>query len=210
MHRAPPSMSFRALSFLAVLSLAACGGSSNQIPGTKIERTSANEALVEVVARARADARALRQAKAELERANRALERERQREQQQNELKTRFVSATSHEFRTPLTTILSSSQMLATYGERWDAERRMTHFERITTAAHHMTEMLEEILLIGRAEMGVLAAHPVEIDLRDFCKSLIETLSRAAGRQGSPRAAAALAPGASFEHYHAVATSQVF
>lgn len=141
--------------------------------------------LVEVTARARADARALREARDELERANRALERERQREHQQNELKTRFVSATSHEFRTPLTTILSSSQMLATYGERWDAARRMTHFERITTAAHHMTEMLEEILLIGRAEMGVLAAHPVEIDLQEFSRSLIETLARAAGRPGA-------------------------
>lgn len=141
--------------------------------------------LVEIIARARADARALREAKDELERANRALDRERQREHQQNELKTRFVSATSHEFRTPLTTILSSSQMLTTYGERWDAERRMTHFERITTAAQHMTEMLEELLLIGRAEMGVLTAHPVEIDLRDFSKNLIETLSRAAGRHGA-------------------------
>jgi len=141
--------------------------------------------LVEIIARVRADARALGQAKDELERANRAIDRERQREHQLNELKTRFVSATSHEFRTPLTTILSSSQMLATYGERWDAERRMTHFERITTAAQHMTEMLEEILLIGRAEMGVLATHPVEIDLQDFSKQLIDTLSRAAGRQGA-------------------------
>jgi signal transduction histidine kinase len=141
--------------------------------------------LTEVIVRVRADARALEGAKTELERANLALERERQREHQLNELKTRFVSATSHEFRTPLTTILSSSQMLATYGERWDAERRMTHFERISSAAHHMTEMLEEILLIGRAEMGVLAPSPVALDLHDFCRSLVETLSRAAGRQGA-------------------------
>lgn len=134
--------------------------------------------LLEVIARARADARALRQARDELTRANAALDRERQRERQQNELKTRFVSATSHEFRTPLTTILSSSQMLATYGERWDAERRRTHFDRISTAADHMTQMLEEILLIGRAEMGVLSAAPTELDLEEFCRSLIETLSR--------------------------------
>lgn len=140
---------------------------------------------LELIARARADARALRQARDELELANQALERERARAQQQNELKTRFVSATSHEFRTPLTTILSSSQMLATYGERWDAERRMTHFERITTAAHHMNVMLEEILLIGRAEMGVLAANPVELDLHEFCRTLVEGLCRAAQRQGA-------------------------
>jgi signal transduction histidine kinase len=75
--------------------------------------------------------------------------------------------------------------MLATYGERWDAERRLTHFERITTAAHHMTEMLEEILLIGRAEMGVLAANPVELDLHEFCRTLVEGLSRAAQRSGA-------------------------
>jgi signal transduction histidine kinase len=141
--------------------------------------------LSEMIARARADARALQQAKTELERANLALDRERQREHQLNELKTRFVSATSHEFRTPLTTILSSSQMLATYGERWDAERRLTHFERITSAAHHMTEMLEEILLIGRAEMGVLAPSPVALDLHDFCRALVDTLSRGAGRTGA-------------------------
>jgi signal transduction histidine kinase len=139
----------------------------------------------EWIARSRAVARVLGQARDELERANQALERERLREQQQNELKTRFVSATSHEFRTPLTTILSSSQMLSTYGERWDAERRMTHFERITTAAHHMTEMLEEILLIGRAEMGVLAANPIELDLHEFCRTLADTLSRAVQRPGA-------------------------
>jgi signal transduction histidine kinase len=141
--------------------------------------------LVEVIGRVRAVARALGQAKAELERANQAIERERQREHQLNELKTRFVSATSHEFRTPLTTILSSSQMLATYGERWDAERRRTHFDRISGAARHMTEMLEEILLIGRAEMGVLAPSPVVLDLHEFCKALIETLSRAHARHGA-------------------------
>jgi signal transduction histidine kinase len=135
--------------------------------------------LIEVIARSLSVARSLREARDELERANRALDHERAREREQNELKTRFVSATSHEFRTPLTTILSSSQMLATYGERWGSERRMRHFERISTAASHMTQMLEELLLIGRAEMGVLSASAAALDLQDFCRELIETLAPA-------------------------------
>jgi signal transduction histidine kinase len=135
--------------------------------------------LLEAVAKFRADARALRSARDTLERQSAELDRERQREKQQNELKTRFVSATSHEFRTPLTTILSSSQMLAAYGERWDVDRRLTHFERISAAASQMMEMLDELLLIGRAEMGVLSAAPGELDLREFCEDLIESLARA-------------------------------
>lgn len=135
--------------------------------------------LLEVVAKFRADARALGRARDTLERQSAELDRERQREKQQNELKTRFVSATSHEFRTPLTTILSSSQMLAAYGERWDVDRRLTHFERISAAASQMMEMLDELLLIGRAEMGVLSAAPGELDLREFCEDLIESLARA-------------------------------
>ncbi|HWO13420.1 MAG TPA: DAHL domain-containing protein [Polyangiaceae bacterium] len=139
--------------------------------------------LTEVIAKFRADARALARARDALELQSAALDRERQREKQQNELKTRFVSATSHEFRTPLTTILSSTQMLSAYGERWDAERRLTHFDRIGSAASQMLEMLDELLLIGRAEMGMLAASPGELDLREFCEDLLESQSRAhAGR----------------------------
>jgi signal transduction histidine kinase len=138
--------------------------------------------LAEIIVKLASNARALRQAGEELAEANRALDHERQRERRQNEMKTRFVSATSHEFRTPLTTIISSSQMLASYGERWDAERRMTHFQRISTAAHNMSQMLDEILLIGRAEMGALIPAPARLDLHDFCQSLIDNLSRACGQ----------------------------
>jgi signal transduction histidine kinase len=135
--------------------------------------------LLEVIAELEARARALRQAKAELELANRALDRERQREQDENRLKTRFVSATSHEFRTPLTTILSSSRMLATYGERWDSERRLSNLDRISAAARHMSRLMDDLLLIGRAEVGALVPAPAELDLHDFCRSLIEGLTRA-------------------------------
>lgn len=146
--------------------------------------------LLEVIVELELRARALRQASAELERANRELDRERQREQDENRLKTRFVSATSHEFRTPLTTILSSSRMLATYGERWDSERRLSHLDRISAAARHMSRLMDDLLLIGRAEVGALVPVPAELDLHDFCRSLIDGLTRATlpGQANDPAA----------------------
>lgn len=146
-------------------------------------------ALLEVILQLTASRRALQAARDALERANGELERDRERERQQSALKTRFVAATSHEFRTPLTTIISSSQLLSTYGERWDAERRRTHFERIGTAARHMAQMIEELLLIGRAEMGALTVAPARIDVHEYCQNLADGLARSAAADppGTPR-----------------------
>ncbi|MEY2929936.1 MAG: hypothetical protein RL033_685 [Pseudomonadota bacterium] len=141
----------------------------------------------------RSSARALRCAQYELrvvqsslESASRSLEGERRREREQSRLKARFVSATSQELRTPLTSILSSSRMLSSYGERWSNERRQEHYDRISAAAVHMKEMLEELLVIGRAEVGKLVALPGPLDLRGFCQQLVDTLTRAAGPAGEP------------------------
>ena len=133
--------------------------------------------LTEVILRIRRSASALEQATRELRSANDALAKEREKERQLGELKTRFVSMTSHEFRTPLSAILSSAEMLETYGDRWDPERRMDHLERIRSAAGSMTRMLDDILVIGRAEAGVLRPSPVRMRLDDFCQRLVETLS---------------------------------
>jgi signal transduction histidine kinase len=135
-------------------------------------------ASAEVIGRLRLSARALVRASEELKTANQALLLEGERERELGEQKTRFVSMTSHEFRTPLSTILSSSELLERYGERWDVERRNTHLARIRSSARNMGRMLEEILLIGRAEAGVLSPIPGVIELRDYCERLIETISR--------------------------------
>jgi signal transduction histidine kinase len=136
-------------------------------------------ASAEVIWRLRRGARALLWASEELKAANQALLLEGERERELGEQKTRFVSMTSHEFRTPLSTILSSSELLERYGERWDVERRNTHLARIRGSAKNMSRMLEEILLIGRAEAGVLSPIPGVIELREFCERLIETVGRA-------------------------------
>ncbi len=138
--------------------------------------TTISLGLTELSLRLQRSRSELRRAGAELERANHSLALERQKERELGELKTRFVSATAHEFKNPLSTILSSSEMLEAYASRWDDERRASHFRRIRGAALRMTEMLDEVLLIGRAEAGVLLPVPEELSLPEFCETLLQGL----------------------------------
>ncbi|MDJ0735915.1 MAG: PAS domain S-box protein [Nostocaceae cyanobacterium] len=97
-------------------------------------------------------------------------------EKELNELKSRFVAMTSHEFRTPLSTIFSSAELLEYYGRKWTVEKQLTHLHRIQNAVQQMTELLDDILLIGRAEAGKLEYKPVPLDLVAYCRSLVEEL----------------------------------
>lgn len=132
--------------------------------------------LTEVILGVRRSAQALEKVTLELYRANDALAVEHEKERQLGELRTRFVAMTSHEFRTPLTAIVSSAELLQSFGGHWDAERRVEHLARIRLAAGTMQRMLEDVLVIGRAEAGVLRASPSPIRLDEFCKRLVETL----------------------------------
>jgi signal transduction histidine kinase len=143
--------------------------------------------LSDVILRIRRSALALEVATGELRLANGALAKEREKERQLGELKTRFVSMTSHEFRTPLSVIVSSTELLENYGDRWDSERRHDHLERIRSAAGSMWRMLDDILIIGRAEAGVLRASPAQMHLDEFCRNLIQSLEHSSARSHSIR-----------------------
>ena len=151
--------------------------------------------LTDVILRVRRSALALELATSELRQANEALAKEREKERQLGELKTRFVSMTSHEFRTPLSVIVSSTELLENYSDRWEPERRMDHLERIRAAAGSMGRMLDDILIIGRAEAGVLRASPAQLNLEEFCRNLVESLEHSSARshcirftfEGDPR-----------------------
>lgn len=138
--------------------------------------------LTDVILRMRRSALALESATTELRQANALLAREREKEREVGELKTRFVSMTSHEFRTPLSVIVSSTDLLENYSERWTAERRQDHLERIRTAANSMDRLLDDILLIGRAEAGVLRPSPTPLNLDEFCRNLVESLEHSSAR----------------------------
>lgn len=99
-----------------------------------------------------------------------ALERQRE----LNVLRSRFVAMTSHEFRTPLASILSSAELLRYYSDRMSAEDRDGLLESIEAGVQRMTLMLDRILLIGKAEAEMLEFSPKEIDLRVLCEQLIK------------------------------------
>jgi PAS domain S-box-containing protein len=96
-----------------------------------------------------------------------------EKEKELNELKSRFISMISHEFRTPLSTILSSSELLEYYRHKWTQEKQVTHLHRIQIAVQRMTEMLNDILFIGKVEAGILEYKPTSFDLVAYCRHLV-------------------------------------
>ncbi len=108
-----------------------------------------------------------------------------QKERELSDLKSRFVSMTSHEFRTPLTTIQSSAELLERYRDRFSPEKQLTHLHRIQTAVERMTQMLNDILILGKAEAGKLEFNPALVDLVQFCRTLVEDLQLAVKNQNA-------------------------
>jgi PAS domain S-box-containing protein len=96
------------------------------------------------------------------------------REKELSEVKSRFVSMTSHEFRTPLAAILSSAELLADYGDRLPPEEKQELTGMIKSSVLRMSHMLDDILLIGRADAGRLQFAPQPLDLRALCAQIVD------------------------------------
>lgn len=92
-----------------------------------------------------------------------------------SDLKMRLFSMVSHEFRTPLSTILVSTQLL-TSEQTWSDEKKVKNLTRIQSAAKTMAQLLSDILTLGRAEAGKLEFRPESLDLTSFCHHLIDEL----------------------------------
>lgn len=101
-----------------------------------------------------------------------------------NQLKSRFVSMASHEFRTPLATILSSSDLLRYYADRLPVAEREELFQSITDAVKRMTRMLEDVLVIGRDDDERARFHPQPLRVDDLCARLVQEVQAQLG--GAP------------------------
>ncbi|GAB3242022.1 hypothetical protein GCM10027346_37960 [Hymenobacter seoulensis] len=86
-------------------------------------------------------------------------------EQELGELKSRFVSMASHEFRTPLTAVLTSATLIEKYPTTEQQDKRLKHLQRIRASVNHLNDILEEFLSVGRIEEGRIEAHPASLHL---------------------------------------------
>jgi PAS domain S-box-containing protein len=107
-----------------------------------------------------------------------------EREKELSALKTRFFSMASHEFRTPLSTVLAAAQVLENCQDEWnDSEKRLRNLHRIQDSVKHTVQLLDDILTINRAETGKLEFNPKPLDLNLYCHHLVEEMRLSAGTQ---------------------------
>lgn len=115
-----------------------------------------------------------------------AEENQRQALQQQialNDMKARFITMASHEFRTPLATIHGSVELLQHYEDRMPADKKAATLQKIDDAVERMTHMLENVLVIGRTDAGRLEFKPRALSVTAFCCSLVDEMRSAMARQ---------------------------
>ncbi len=93
-------------------------------------------------------------------------------EKELGDLKSRFVSMASHEFRTPLSTILSSASLLAKYTDTAEQEKRDKHIQRIKSSVNNLTDILNEFLSIGKIEDGKIIARFNRFNVKDFIANI--------------------------------------
>lgn len=97
-----------------------------------------------------------------------------EKERELNTLKSRFVSMASHEFRTPLSTILSSADLLEMYTLADQQDKRLKHTTRIKSAVNNLISILNDFLSLSRLEEGKIEMAAVEFNLAAFCEEVMD------------------------------------
>lgn len=150
---------------------------------TELEKRveSRTEELAEVVNKLLDINKQLKHEIAEREAAEEALrENERKltvslaKEKELNELKSRFVSMASHEFRTPLSTIQSSADLIEAYKKEEQHKKRLRHTGRIKSSVANLTSILNDFLSLSKLEEGKIAVHPATFELKEVWNEVYE------------------------------------
>ncbi len=115
----------------------------------------------------------LKEALQRLEQSQSELNMALNKEKQLNEIKSRFVSMASHEFRTPLSTVLSSASLISKYTITEDQDKRNRHIEKIKGSVKHLNDLLEDFLSLGKLDEGKVGTTFEEFNLNELLADII-------------------------------------
>ena len=122
----------------------------------------------------------LEQAMTELEKSRAELSIALDREKEVNEMKSRFVSMASHEFRTPLTTILSSLALISKYAAAGEREKEKKHIERIKASVRGLSDLLNDFLSVSKLEEGKVNTTAEKFLISELGAEVIEEMQAVA------------------------------
>ena len=138
------------------------------------------ELNVELENRVRERTYVLEHAMKELEKSRAELSIALDREKEVNEMKSRFVSMASHEFRTPLATILSSLALISKYAAAGEPEKEKKHIERIKGSVHGLADLLNDFLSVSKLEEGKVRVHTEHFQIAELVAEVIEEMQTVA------------------------------
>lgn len=118
----------------------------------------------------------LKEALQKLEQSQQELSDALDKERQLNEIKSRFVSMASHEFRTPLSTVLSSASLLAKYRTTEEQEKRDKHIHRIKNSVNHLNDILQDFLSFGKLSEGRVMTSFGETNLKELLTDTLDEM----------------------------------
>jgi PAS domain S-box-containing protein len=118
----------------------------------------------------------LKEALQKLESSQQELSESLDKERELNEIKSRFVSMASHEFRTPLTTVLSSASLISKYNGPEDFEKREKHLNKIRNSVNNLNDILEDFLSLGKLNEGRVSTKFEELEILEAIQETIEEM----------------------------------
>jgi PAS domain S-box-containing protein len=118
----------------------------------------------------------LKEALQKLEESQKSLSEALDKEKQLSEIKSRFVSMASHEFRTPLSTVLSSASLLSKYTTTEEQDKRSRHVGKIKNSVKHLNDILEDFLSLGKLDEGKVESRNTEFNLKEFITDVIDEM----------------------------------
>lgn len=118
----------------------------------------------------------LKEALEQLEKSQIELSDALNKEKELNEIKSRFVSMASHEFRTPLSTVLSSAALISKYTKEEEQANRDRHVKRIKESVKHLNDLLEDFLSLGKLEEGKVKVEFALFNAKNFIGEITEEM----------------------------------